>query len=616
MNGIKIKLITLFMLSAFISQGQQKPTINLWPNKVPGQVAPKQPVKFSENISGGVTRISEVTNPLLTVFRPEKPNKSKAGIIVCPGGGYGILAVDKEGYEVAEWLNTLGYTAFVLQYRVPKNRIGAAQDVQRAIKLVRSKASEFNLDSEKIGLIGFSAGAHLSALATTHYKTGFYEAEDPIDAFSCRPDYTMLIYPAYLDSGENKTIDPQFQFDKNTPPCFIFGTADDNYGNSGIIMAQAIRYNKTKVEQHLYAKGGHGYGLRKGNIAAETWPKLAKTWLENIVKPIEKLNDIQVIGSHNSYKIAIEKPWFDILSTLDKKKMQGLEYGHISLEEQLKLGLRNLELDVFHDPVGGHFSNPKGLEIMKSKGIKPLEFDTANKLKQPGLKMFHVQDIDFRSHQLLFKDGLNVLKKWSDANPKHTPVVILINAKDQKIDGTRNPLPFTTEALDSIDLEIRSVFSKAQLMTPDDVRGDFETLEKAVLTKGWPELELVKGKFLFVLDEKEEKINSYLKNYANLEGSVMFVNSKEGRPEAAFRIINNPISDFDYIKELVAKGYMVRTRADAATKEARTNSYNRFEKAKASGAQVISTDYYIPSALFESDFKVIFDDETYERIKE
>lgn len=329
-----------------------------------------------------------------------------------------------------------------------------------------------------------------------------------------------------------------------------------------------------------------------------------------------RLNNVQVIGSHNSYKIPIEKPLFNYLLSLDSAKAKSLEYGHISLEEQLNLGLRNLELDVFHDPLGGRFSNPKGIEIVKSMGKEPFEFDTDKKLLQPGLKMFHIQDVDFRSHHLLFKEGLEVLKKWSQDNPKHLPIVILINAKDQKVEGTREPLEFTANALDSIDVEITSVFSKDKLITPDFVRGNSESLEKAILTSGWPNLEDVKGRFLFVLDEKEEKNNRYLKGHVNLENRVLFVNSKEGNPEAAFRIINNPITDFEYIQELVVKGYMVRTRADAGTKESRTNDYTRFEKAKASGAQVISTDYYIPTELYPSTFKVIFENDTYEKIKD
>ncbi|MDN3665835.1 Ca2+-dependent phosphoinositide-specific phospholipase C [Algibacter miyuki] len=602
------------MLSTVVSWGQSSETIELWTNKVPGESSEKQPAKISGNTSGNVKRLSEVTNPLLTVYRPEQPNASKAGIIVCPGGGYNILAIDKEGDEIAEWLNTLGYTAFVLQYRVPKNDKGAAQDIQRAIKIVRSKASEFQLDTNNIGLIGFSAGGHLSALASTTFKTPFYESQDEIDAFSSQSNFTMLIYPAYLDKGENKTIHPDFTLDKDTPPFFIFGTADDPYGNSSFVMGQALRDNKTPVELHVYPKGGHGYGLRDGNAAGEQWPKLAKEWLEKVAVSKPKLNDMQVIGSHNSYKIEIEKPLYDYLHGVSPK-IESLQYGHVSLEKQLDLGLRNLELDVFYDPLGGHFSNPKGLDIVKTLGKTPLDFDIEEKLKKPGLKMFHVQDIDFRSHHLLFRDGLKNLKKWSDKHPNHTPVVILINTKDQEVPQTRTPLTFDKTALDSLDVEIRSVFSDSELITPDAVRGNFKTLEEAVLKAGWPELSELKGKFLFVLDEKEARINDYLGGHDGLKGRVLFVNSKEGNPEAAFRIINNPITDFEYIKTLVDKGYMVRTRADAGTKEARTKSYARFEKAKASGAQVISTDYYVPSTLFDSDFKIIFDDNTYEKIK-
>lgn len=330
----------------------------------------------------------------------------------------------------------------------------------------------------------------------------------------------------------------------------------------------------------------------------------------------ETLNHIQVIGSHNSYKIAIEQPLWQYLFEHDSLTAKSLQYEHPSLTEQLDLGLRNLELDIFHDPLGGRFSNPGGLKIVKEMGGTPLPFDEKKVMERPGLKMFHIQDIDFRSHQLLFKNALKELKKWSNKRPNHTPVIILINAKDKQAPQTQKPLPFTAAALDSIDIEIKSVFQEEQLITPDLVRGDYATLENAILEKGWPSLDAVQSRFLFILDEKEEKINRYVKNHPSLKNRVLFVNSPEGNPEAAFRIINNPIKDFDYIKELVAKGYMVRTRADAGTKEARTNDYARFERAKASGAQVISTDYYVPTQLFLSDFQVIFKDGGYERIKE
>jgi len=328
-----------------------------------------------------------------------------------------------------------------------------------------------------------------------------------------------------------------------------------------------------------------------------------------------KMNEIQVIGSHNSYKIAIEQPLWNYLFQKDSAAAKALQYTHIPLEAQLDLGLRNLELDVLFDPDGGHYSNPKGLAIIKALGLKPLEFDAENKLAQPGLKMFHIQDIDYRSHYLVFKEGLQVIKKWSDAHRNHLPIFILINAKDDNNRNLTEPLPFTKEALESIDVEIRSVFDDSQLITPDLVRGEFASLEEAIIKKGWPDLEAVKGRILFVLDENETKIDRYIDGHPSLKNRVLFVNAKEGTPEAAFRIVNNPIKDFNYIQELVAKGYMVRTRADDGTNEARTNDYTKFEKAKASGAQVISTDYYMPSTLFKSTYKVSFDSNQFERIK-
>lgn len=327
------------------------------------------------------------------------------------------------------------------------------------------------------------------------------------------------------------------------------------------------------------------------------------------------LNNVQVIGSHNSYKISIEEPLWEYLFELDSTVAMSLQYDHPTLITQLDLGLRNLELDIFYDPIGGHYTNPKGIQIVKQTGKEPIPFDEELVLKQAGLKMFHIQDIDFRSHHLLFKNGLQELKKWSDANPDHSPIFILINAKDSNVPQTKAPLPFTEKALDSIDIEIKSIFSEDKLITPDLIRGKFSTLEEAILISGWPKLEEVKGRFLFVLDENETKINAYVKGHPSLQGRMLFVNSQEGKPEAAFRIINDPVKDFVLIKDLVAKGYLVRTRADAATLEARMNDYSRFDKAKASGAQIISTDYYIPSKLFPSSYEVNFGDGTYERNK-
>ncbi|PQJ82900.1 alpha/beta hydrolase [Polaribacter glomeratus] len=274
-------ILTLFY--TMTNYSQTRDTIYLWPDKVPGQIEVKQNPTQSSNKTGNVIRLNKVTNPALIVYEPKISNNNGVSIIVSPGGGYGILAIDLEGYEIAAWLSKLGYTAYVLQYRVPNKRKEALYDLQRAIKVIRSKNAALGLSTKKLGVIGFSAGGSLSARASTQFSEKSYTLMDEIDTISSRPDFALLIYPAYLDEGENRNLSPELLVNTQTPPMFIFATADDKYGNSTLVMATALRDNKVPVELHLLPNGGHGYGIRSGNIAAETWPSLAGTWLQNEV---------------------------------------------------------------------------------------------------------------------------------------------------------------------------------------------------------------------------------------------------------------------------------------------------------------------------------------------
>lgn len=274
-------LMGMLSLSSII-HAQAGNTIYLWPNEVPGEKMVKHAPVQTDNTNGNVIRLTDVTNPALIVFEPVTPNNSGAGIIICPGGGYNILSFDKEGTEIAEWLNDLGYVAFVLQYRVPKKEKGALNDIQRAIRLIRDQSEKYNLDRDRIGVMGFSAGGSLCARASTQFTVDSYPKTDHIDTYSCRPDFSMLIYPAYLDLGNNRSITPELEISDKTPPFFIFGTSDDTHGNSSLVMTTSLRDNKIPVELHLLAEGGHGYGQRSGNIAAETWPALAKKWLRSL----------------------------------------------------------------------------------------------------------------------------------------------------------------------------------------------------------------------------------------------------------------------------------------------------------------------------------------------
>jgi acetyl esterase/lipase len=279
MKKLHLTLLCILISSFAYSQTDHE-ILYLWPAGVPGETGVKAPPEISDNRRGGVTRISKVTNPALVVYEPSPENRNGAAVIICPGGGYSILAIDHEGYAVADWLSQLGYTAFVLQYRVPQKQLGALQDAQRAIRMVRGMSEQWGLDAPKVGLLGFSAGGSLSARASTQYEQVLYAPIDAFDGLSARPDFSVLIYPAYLDQGVNHALTPELKVDAETPPMFLFVAADDPYANSSLVMSSALRAAEVPFELHVLPKGGHGYGMRAGHRAAETWPKLCEEWLK------------------------------------------------------------------------------------------------------------------------------------------------------------------------------------------------------------------------------------------------------------------------------------------------------------------------------------------------
>ncbi|MCB1644051.1 MAG: phosphatidylinositol-specific phospholipase C1-like protein [Pseudomonadales bacterium] len=312
-----------------------------------------------------------------------------------------------------------------------------------------------------------------------------------------------------------------------------------------------------------------------------------------------KLNEVQFLGSHNSYKKAIDPALLQMLAANDPRTAAGLDYSHRPLTEQLNLGMRKLELDVFYDPEGGRYANPVGLVAIPD----PLPW-AAELVQKPGFKVFHVQDIDFRSHCVVFATCLQQLADWSDAHPAHFPVFILINAKTDKIPRPDfvEPLPFDAAAWNALDLELRSGL-KQKLFTPDELRGDYATLREAVMA-GWPALDAMRGRILVVLDDSAEKKAFYAQGHPSLRDRAMFTDAPADSDEAAIMVINEPLRDGARITEMVRQGFIVRTRADADTSEARTGNTDRREAAFNSGAQIIATDYYLPDDRFESGYKV------------
>ena len=255
-------------LSMMAQQYKTTPT-EIWPRKVPGSTQQKGQPKLAEDPE----HWTEVTSPTLEIFKPEASRKNNQAVVVCPGGGYQILAYVKEGQEIAQWLAAQGYTAFVLAYRIPGQRDGALQDIFRSIRLVREQGFE------KVGCIGFSAGASLCCRASTLFDTETYPEQDKADKQSQRPDFAMLIYPAYLADGENQTISPELKVTKDSSPMFVFGTQDDVHsGPSSASILDAMRRAGAPIEVHFLVNGGHGYGMR-GDGAGKIWPHLAEHWL-------------------------------------------------------------------------------------------------------------------------------------------------------------------------------------------------------------------------------------------------------------------------------------------------------------------------------------------------
>lgn len=239
--------------------------------------------------TGGETvlRITNVSEPTITIYSAPEEVATGAAIVVCPGGGYSILAYDLEGDEICEWLNNLGITAVLLKYRVPRREsrekhAAPLQDVQRAIGYVRAHVEDLNVDPQRIGVMGFSAGGHLSAMASNNFDKRTYPAIDAADKVSCRPDFCLLVYPAYLDS-ENFQLSPELKVSSSTPPTMLVQTEDDKpYINSSLFYYYALKEAGVPARMHLYSKGGHGYGLRDTGAAVNEWPDRAEDWFREL----------------------------------------------------------------------------------------------------------------------------------------------------------------------------------------------------------------------------------------------------------------------------------------------------------------------------------------------
>jgi hypothetical protein len=358
-------------------------------------------------------------------------------------------------------------------------------------------------------------------------------------------------------------------------------------------------------------------------VTAASTTVVAATFPPTTAEPAPPLaiNHIQVIGSHNSFHLKPQPLAFEAITAVSPELAESIEYSHRPLTEQLEqFGIRQFELDVFADPDGGLYANRAANAVI---GLDPIAPDP--ELQVPGYKVLHTQDFDYETTCLTLVICLTEIEAWSSEHPDHLPVMIMLEIKTQSVpeaaaaDGLvltidlpwTVPVPITPALLDALDAEIISVFDRGQLITPDDVRGGAATLESAVLDAGWPSLDESRGRVLFALNNTGELRALYTQGRPSIEGRPMFTSATPGDPDAAFVRFDDPNSPG--VRDAARAGYLIRTRTDSPTADARANDTTDREVAFASGAHYLSTDYYEPSQYFDSPYVVEFDDDAVAR---
>ncbi|MEI9978510.1 MAG: Ca2+-dependent phosphoinositide-specific phospholipase C [Edaphobacter sp.] len=310
-----------------------------------------------------------------------------------------------------------------------------------------------------------------------------------------------------------------------------------------------------------------------------------------------RLNEIQVIGTHNSYHAGLAPSEAKLLAKIDPVEARALDYRHTPLEAQLAAGMRELELDVYPDPEGGRYVASRGLKDVVAAGLPPDDprYYPDGLMAKPGFKVMHKPDTDYRSNCQPFVECLRQIRKWSAANPGHVPVFLFIE--------TKVPTTLKPRDMDDLDSEVRSVFSPKEMVTPDDVRGERASLREAVQKDGWPSLVRCRGKVVFLM-AREEVADVYRVGHPQLRGRVMFINGKLSDPDTVFTVQSK--NKHGGIQQLVADGMLVLTRADADMVEARIGDTRRREAAFESGAQLVSTDYPVSEPAVWSGYTVQF----------
>ena len=310
-----------------------------------------------------------------------------------------------------------------------------------------------------------------------------------------------------------------------------------------------------------------------------------------------RIDQLQLVGTAESYKQRPNASLMGLIRMGGKKDAEALDYGQPPITAQLDSDVRALSFDVAYDPKGGAYKNPAGASM--AMDLLPPDYVAA--MARPGFKAVHVLDVDYQSSCLALGDCLKQVADWSAAHPRHLPIVITLHTNDVKtpMPGATKPLPCDTAAMDALEGEVRAAFAPGQIITPDMVQGKHASLREAVLAHNWPKLGAARGKVIVVLDDSTAKVNAYRGMRANLEGRAMFVATDAASPVAAFLSLPDPVKDESDIAAAVHDGFMVITRADADTREARTGSTARRDAAFRSGAQVVQSNFVVADPKIE-----------------
>ena len=308
MKHFKFLLSFLLLVILAHNASSQTTTLKVWPDGIPGSL--RSETYFEEStVTGDIVSLYEkVTDPTLTVFLPPAEKATGTAVLICPGGGYGVLAFDHEGFAIARWLNSNGIAGIILKYRLPSDMImkdksvGPLQDAQEAMRIIRRNASQWKINSHRIGVIGFSAGGHLASTLSTHFAEKVYEVKDTTSA---RPDFSLLIYPVvtfdstFTHAGTRQNLvgdkpseytiryfSNEYRITRNTPPAFLVHSADDKVVpvKNSIVYFEGLVINNIQAEMHIFQKGGHGYGLAINRGTESAWPELCLSWLKENLK--------------------------------------------------------------------------------------------------------------------------------------------------------------------------------------------------------------------------------------------------------------------------------------------------------------------------------------------